>query len=270
MSTADRAVFRARPDVIGHRGLGKGTVDGHVENTPGSVAAAAACGVDWVEVDATRTADDVLVAHHNPAMLDSSGMPDDAFLVELASGDLARAGVQRLDDVLAALPVEVGVDLDLKPVLEDALRPVDAGVAGLLLPLLRRESGRRRMLVTSFDPAGLLWLREQVPGLALGLLSWLDFPLRIAVPTAAHLGFDVVGLHHRSFASNPVEPGPVHRSVARNVEVAHAAGLEVLAWCPGEPEVGALVAAGVDAVVVNDVPRLLAAVRRSRRSRRIG
>jgi hypothetical protein len=35
----------------------------------------------------------------------------------------------------------------------------------------------------------------------------------------------------------------------------------VLAWCPGESEIGALVGAGVDAVTVNDVPRMLPLVR---------
>jgi glycerophosphoryl diester phosphodiesterase len=43
--------------------------------------------------------------------------------------------------------------------------------------------------------------------------------------------------------------------------VAHEAGLEVLAWCPAAHEVADLVAAGVDAVCVNDVPRLLPIVR---------
>jgi len=247
-------VANGRPDVIGHRGLGKGEVDGHPENSAAAALAAAAAGVDWVELDATRTADDQVVAHHNPTTL--SG----AFLVDATAATVE--GIAPLADVLDALPTGVGLDLDLKPVLEDALRPVGEGIAGLVLPLLRRELARRRVLVTSFDPASLGWLRAQLPGLPLGLLTWLDFPLRIAVPTAAHLGLDVVGLHHRSFAANDLEPGPVHRPVARNVEVAHQAGLEVLAWCPDEPDLGPLLDAGIDAVVVNDVPRLVPLVHR--------
>jgi glycerophosphoryl diester phosphodiesterase len=258
MSTARAPVFgraaNGRPDVVGHRGLGKGEVDGHLENTAASALAAAAAGVDWVELDATRTADDTVVTHHNPTT------PAGEFLVDAVGASLA--GVAALGDVLDALPDGVGLDLDLKPVLEDALRPVGDGIAGLVLPLLRRELSRRRVLVTSFDPASLGWLRDRLPRLPLGLLTWLDFPLRIAVPTAAHLGLDVVGLHHRSFAANDLEPGPVHRSVARNVEVAHQAGLEVLAWCPDEPDLEPLLAAGVDAVVVNDVPRMVPVLRR--------
>jgi glycerophosphoryl diester phosphodiesterase len=195
------------------------------------------------------------VVHHNPATADGR------FLVDRTAAELASAGIATLDEVLEALPAEVPIDFDLKPVLEDATGPVDATTAGLLLPVLRHELTLRRLLLTSFDVAALGWLRDELPGLPCGLLTWLDFPLRIGVPMAARFGAAVVGLHYRSFAANPVEPGPVHRDLATNLAVAHDAGLEVLAWCPGESEVGALVAAGVDAVTVNDVPRMLPLVR---------
>jgi glycerophosphoryl diester phosphodiesterase len=254
MSAADR-LFAARPDVLGHRGLGKGVVDGHVENTIGSLTAALAAGVDWVELDVSRSSDDVLVVHHNPATADGR------FLVDRTAAELASAGIATLDAVLEAMPANIAIDFDLKPVLEDATGQVGATTAGLLLPVLRRQLARRRLLVTTFDVTALGWLRDELPGLPCGLLTWLDFPLRIAVPMAARFGAAVVGLHYRSFAANPVEPGPVHRDLATNMSVAHDAGLEVLAWCPGESEIGALVAAGVDAVTVNDVPRMLPLVR---------
>jgi glycerophosphoryl diester phosphodiesterase len=255
MSVADHCAFAHRPDVLGHRGLGKGVVDGHVENTIGSLTAALAAGVDWVELDVSRSSDDVLVVHHNPATADGR------FLVDRTAAELVTAGIATLDEVLDALPADVAIDFDLKPVLEDATGPVEATTAGLLLPVLRRELPRRRLLLTTFDVAALGWLGDELPGLPCGLLTWLDFPLRIAVPMAARFGAAVVGLHYRSFAANPVEPGPVHRDLATNMSVAHDAGLEVLAWCPGESEIGALVAAGVDAVTVNDVPRMLPLVR---------
>ena len=64
MSTADRQLFVGRPAVLGHRGLGKGTVEGLDENTVPSLLAAVALGVDWVELDVARSADGVLVVHH--------------------------------------------------------------------------------------------------------------------------------------------------------------------------------------------------------------
>lgn len=253
MTTTDRPVFTTAPAVVGHRGFGKGVVDGHAENTLESLLAAVVAGVDWVELDVSRSADGVLVVHHDPAT------PDGHFLVDRTAADLAAHGVPRLDDVLDALPVDVALDIDIKPVLEDAVTGPDT--VELVLPVLGRECRRRRMLVTSFDVTALQRVRESVPRVPIGLLTWLDFPLRIAVPMAARLGADVVGLHHRSFAANAVEPGPVHRGAARSIEVAHQAGLEVLAWCPGAEEIPALVDAGVDGLVLNDVPRLLPLVR---------
>lgn len=255
MSTAEHPVFTTRPAVVGHRGLGKGTVDGHLENSLASLLAAAEAGVDWVELDVTRAADGVLVVHHNPATEDGS------FLVGRTSAELRSAGIATLDEVLDALPPDVGVDFDVKSVLEDSTMSLDASAGGHLLPVLRREQGRRPMLVTSFDVSVLQWLRVQLPGLACGLLTWIDFPLRIAVPMAAHLGMSVVGLHHGSFGPNRIEHGPVHHEPAQSIEVAHAAGLEVLAWCPTGDELDVLLAAGVDAVCLNDVPRGLAQVR---------
>jgi len=255
MSTADRPVFTPRPAVLGHRGLGKGSVDGLSENTLPSLLAAAASGVDWIELDVSRSSDGVLVVHHNPAIGDGD------FLVDRSAGQLAAQGVPTLAEVLDALPVEVGVDLDVKTVLEDAPGGWGAGTVAMVAPVLAAEARRRPVLATSFDVAALLWLREQVPGLALGLIFWVDFPLRMAVTAAAHLHLDVVALHHGSFGPNRVEGGPVHRSPARSVEVAHDAGLEVMAWCPGPDAVGPLVAAGVDAVCVNDVPVMLPLVR---------
>lgn len=255
MSTADRQVFTTRPSVVGHRGLGKGVVDGHVENSLSSLLQAVSLGVDWVELDVTRTKDDVLVVHHNPVA------DAEEFLVEQTADQLASHGFSTLEEVFDALPPDVPVDLDLKSVLEDAPGGWGSGTVALVLPLLAREVRRRQVLTTSFDVAALLWLREQVPDLALGLISWVDFPLRMAVTAAAHLDVDVVALHHGSFGPNRVEYGPVHRSAAYSVEVAHDAGLEVLTWCPDQEAVGPLIEAGVDAVCVNDVPTMLPLVR---------
>jgi glycerophosphoryl diester phosphodiesterase len=255
MRTTDAAVFTGRPSLVGHRGLGRGEVDGHRENSVGSMLAALDAGVDWLEVDLTRTADDSLVAHHNPAL------PDGRFLVETTRSEAEAAGVVGLDELLDALPPGTPVDLDVKSVLEDALDPTVGRTAALLAPVLEREAGRRALLVTSFDPAALLLLRERVPAPAYGLISWVDFPLRHAVATAAGLGLGVVAVHLGSFGPNRIEPGPVHRPAGHAIAVAHDAGLEVMAWCPEPDAAAVLAAAGVDALVLNDVPSAVPAAR---------
>jgi glycerophosphoryl diester phosphodiesterase len=96
-----------------------------------------------------------------------------------------------------------------------------------------------------------------VPEVSRGWLSWLSFPLRKAIPAAVHLGLDVVSVHWKSFAANTTDPAPHHRGTAYSVDIAHQAGLQVIAWSPAV-ELGAeLLAAGVDALIVDDVPGAL-------------
>ena len=154
-------------------------------------------------------------------------------------------------DLFEALPPEVGIDVDLKSSLEDAVLPRERTTAALVADLVR-DAGRPA-LVTSFDPGALLVVRERAPQVPIGLLTWLRFPLRKAIPAAVHLGCDVVAPHVQSFPVGERRGDPLERPVAESVRVAHAAGLQVAAWCPGEPEAQELAAAGVDCLVVDDV-----------------
>jgi glycerophosphoryl diester phosphodiesterase len=235
-------VFADPPVLCGHRGSGRGVVDGERENTLGSFRAAVAAGLRWVEVDARITADDVLVASHDPML------EDGRFIAELPAAEL---DLMRVADLLADLPPEIAVDIDVKTSLEDALRPRERTTAALVADLVARES--RRLLVTSFDPAALQIVSERVPDVPLGLLTWIRFPLRKAIAAAAHLGVDVVAPH---VASWPRPPLAGERDAATAVRVAHEAGLEVVAWCPQRDDAEALVAAGVDCMVIDDVPAM--------------
>jgi glycerophosphoryl diester phosphodiesterase len=231
-------VFSDVPVLCGHRGSGRGPG----ENTLASVRAAVAAGLPWVEVDARLTADDDLVACHEPIL------PDGRFVAELPA---AETGLLRIADLLEDLPGEIGVDIDLKSSLEDAQRPRDRTTAALAADLLATH--RRPLLLSSFDPAALLIVRERAPQLALGLLTWIRFPLRKAIPAAAHLDVQVIAPHVESFGLRQDAPHPGERAIADSVSVAHAAGLQVMAWCPLLAERDLLVAAGVDCLVIDDV-----------------
>jgi glycerophosphoryl diester phosphodiesterase len=52
--------------LCGHRGSGRGEVNGQRENTLGSFLAAVDLGVRWVEMDARLNADGELVCFHDP------------------------------------------------------------------------------------------------------------------------------------------------------------------------------------------------------------
>ena len=244
-------VFDEPPVVVGHRGLGKGMVEGHAENTLDSILGAARLA-SWVEFDVRRTADDVLVLGHQPALAD--GTP-----LAAASADVAvAAGHPLIDEVLAQLPAQIGVILDLKSALEDALRPMDRTTAALVAPLVANAALDRQLLVTSFDPAALHLLARAAPGVSRGLITWLWFPVGIAVAAAAGSGVEVLSVHVGSLHPNSIEPESQHPGAVRVVEVAHAAGLEVLAWCPDADQARTLLDAGVDAICVNDLPMMSA------------
>jgi glycerophosphoryl diester phosphodiesterase len=225
-------VFLDTPALCGHRGGGAG----EGENTLPSFRAAVAAGLPWVEVDVRLSADGVLVAHHDPVLADGR------FVADVAAED---ARLLRIDELLDDLPAHVGVDFDLKSALEDALRPAAATTAARLAERAAQESGRRRVLVTSFDAGALLTVRERAPEVPLGLLTMDAFPLRHAVPAAAHLGVAVLAPQLGALRAEP--------ALAHCVTVAHAAGLQVAAWCPRPVDAEELVAADVDCLIVDDV-----------------
>jgi glycerophosphoryl diester phosphodiesterase len=240
--------FTGVPVLCGHRGCGAGVVDGHRENTLASFQAAVDAGLDWVEVDARVTADRVLVASHDPVVADGR------FIAELSAAETDALGLLRIADLLEALAPGVGVDVDVKTSLEDALRPRAETTAALAADLLAPAGEIRRLLVTSFDPAALLIVRERAPELAVGLITWTRFPLRKAIPAAVHLGADVVVAHVASFGFAPRDAPTFGRSASRTVQVAHEAGLQVAAWCPLASEMEDCVAAGIDCLIVDAVP----------------
>jgi glycerophosphoryl diester phosphodiesterase len=244
-ASATDAVFADAPVLCGHRGSGKGVVDGQRENTLGSFRAAVAAGLPWVEVDARRTADAVLVAGHDPVV------DDGRFIADLTGAETDALGLMRVADLFADLPERIAVDVDLKTSLEDALRPAEQTTAALVADLAARERARRRLLVTSFDPAALLIVRGRTPGVPIGLIAWTRFPLREAIPAAVHLGADVVVANVESFPLGDPARARVERTASHSVAVAHAAGVQVAAWCPPPEQADLLLAAGVDCLVVD-------------------
>lgn len=246
-------VFTEPPALIGHRGFGKNADGRPVENTVESVVAAVEAGVDWVEIDVRRTSADELVVLHDPAWSDGT------LVVEHDAAPLHDLGIVGLDEVLEALPPSVGIDIEVKPGAEDALVPADRTPAALLCPTLERELGRRPVLVTSFDPPTLTLVRERVPDVPLGYITWLTFPFDIAVASAAQLGVQVLMAHTVTYE----EPKLASRRRPDDViAIAHKAGLELGVWAPTAEQVAQYVDMGLDAITVDDVPGALAALGR--------
>jgi glycerophosphoryl diester phosphodiesterase len=257
-------LFAGPPVLCGHRGMGVGTVLGHVENTLGSFLAAGALGLPWVEADVRVTADDVLVCGHDPVV------EDGRFVIDLTAGETDPLGLLRFTDLLDGLPAELGLDVEVKSSLEDALRPRERTTGALIGRALAGREASRPLLVTSFDATALTIVREHAD-VPTGLLTWMRFPLRKAIPAAVHLGAAAVLPHFSSFGVGPA-PARIERTAAEYVAVAHDAGLEVATWAPSPEEAEPLVAAGVDCLIVDHadertwVPRRRLLQRRPRRS----
>jgi glycerophosphoryl diester phosphodiesterase len=246
-------LFDELPTVIGHRGYGQGVVAGHPENTLASYEQAVSAGLKWVETDVRRTCDDALVVHHHPTT------PDGRFVADQTAAEVRAQGLIPFAELLEALPTDVGVNVDVKSCTEDATRGRESTTGALTAAVVAREARRRPLIVTSFDVSVLLMTRDAAPDVPLGLLAWLYFPLRKAIPAARHLGLRLVSAHSRSFEANDIDPAPVHRDAAYSVRLAHEAGLDVVAWCPAVDWALKLAAAGVDGLIVNDVPGVQAA-----------
>jgi glycerophosphoryl diester phosphodiesterase len=231
------AVFADPPVLCGHRGSGRGVR----ENTLESFLAAVSAGLMWVEVDARANADGMLVAHHDPQIAGGG------WVSELSSSETDALGLMRVEELFDALPDSIGVDVDVKSSLEDAVRPRGETTAWLVVEMVSRVHGDRRVLVSSFDPAALLTVRRALPSVPLGWLTWSRFPLRKAIAATAQLGFEVVAPHASSFFL------PNERPAGECVRVAHQAGMQVLAWNASLEERDPLLAAGIDCLVIDDV-----------------
>src|SRR5947207_10252533 len=104
-------IFDPKPAIIGHRGFGAGEQDGYRENTVESYLAAVAHGLTWIEMDVQRSRDGQLVLRHNPVT------ENDEFIVSLDAPELAASGVPLFEDVMAALPPAVAVNIDVKTII---------------------------------------------------------------------------------------------------------------------------------------------------------
>ena len=250
-----KEVFSRPATLVGHRGLGAGVVDGHLENTMSSYRAAFEAGLDWLEVDVQRTADDHVVIAHDALL------PDGRFLARAKVQDAVAAGLMTVEDLLEALPDSVSLAFDLKSSFYDAGRSVTGTTAALLAQVCQRGLGSRQALVLSFDPAALRQVRDTLPSMALGLLTWKHFPVGHAVAAAAHLDVDVLAMHAGSLWPSPSHPSAGVPDLDSIVDQVHTSNRQLLVWCPSQRRARALARAGVDAMVVDEVPRQVAALR---------
>jgi len=146
------------PLVIGHRGFAAC----YPENTVAGVRAAIVAGADGVEVDIRPCRDGTWVCHHNRTR---DGEP----IVAWQFDRLTRAGVSSFGDVIAALPAERWLFVEIKPLAALAL---DCSLSALIDLLHARPTATR---VISSSLQVLATIAAEVPKIP---TSWVfaDFP----------------------------------------------------------------------------------------------
>ena len=223
----------SQPIVIAHRGASAAFPENTVEAFHGALAA----GADWVELDARRTADGALVVHHDAVLADGR------VIVELARDELP-ASVPTLAEALDACQ-GMGVNIEIKNNAPDHdFDPTEIVAAGVVA-LLEERGARDEVLISSFNPATLLHLRNAAPHLDTALL---------VVEPADDVVEELVADGHEALH-------PYDWFVdADLVDRCHAAGLKVNVWTVDDPaRMQELLSHGVDGLCTNvpDIARAL-------------
>jgi len=213
------------PIVIAHRGASAT----HPENTIEAFRAAAAVGADWVELDVRRTADGALVVHHD------AHLPDGRAIVELPAEALPMS-VPTLEAALDAC-AGMGVNIEIKNNPPDPDLDPDEYVAEATIDLLHHRDGRDEVLISSFNPATLVRVRERAGHLPTALLVVDPQPDTVEV---------LLEVGHTA-----LHPYDLFVDVAL-VDRCHEHGIAVNVWTVDDPaRMRELLAQGVDGICTN-------------------
>jgi glycerophosphoryl diester phosphodiesterase len=220
--------------VLGHRGAPRAAP----ENTLAAFAAARAEGADGVELDVHRSADGVLVVHHDAAAPGLGILAHHDFAVIRSR----LPAVPTLDEVLD----ESGgmlVNVEIKNSPHDADFDPDDRAAAAVVETVRRRGGHDSVLVSSFHLPTIDRVHEVDDRIATGYLVVVD-PLPIAALEIAH------ERGHRAVHPHLAALG--ERFAPAAVERAHELGMELNVWTVNDiGEIVRLARTGVDAIITD-------------------
>jgi glycerophosphoryl diester phosphodiesterase len=214
----------------------RGDPVGHRENTLEAFESARALGADMIELDCKLTRDGHVAVLHDNTLTRLWGVPKPVRQLDWDQVRAIKAGGYRIPDlaeVLATVPLPVMVDVSGVEVLEGALAVAQAA-----------NATDRCVFAGATD--ALVRLRQVFPAARIAL-TWDNRRL----PGAELLE-----------ATRPEWFNPFHGLVTpRTVERMHAARLAVSVWTVDHlSDIRRVLNAGVDAVISNQIARLVAAV----------
>ena len=245
------------PLVIAHRGASRDAP----ENTPAAFEAAIALGADAVELDVRRTADGMLVVHHNASR---RGVPL-SLLTYAQLVRLSRHEPPLFETVLDQCAGRIALDIEVK----------EPGFEAEVIEAASRRFGREHVLYTSFEEPVISEIKRLDPGARCGLLLG---PGRLRSRTqryeglpfdlAERCGADLLAVHqwlaplrHRS--RRPPGTGLLAEAQAR--------GFPMMVWTVDGPQrLRAYLADGRVTAIITDLPGLAVEIRRELQSRATG
>jgi glycerophosphoryl diester phosphodiesterase len=219
-----------RPLVLGHRGASAAAP----ENTLAAFERARELGADGVELDVRRTADDVLVVHHDPEV-DGFGVIARASFADLRAQHPSVATLAEALDACAGMLVNAEIKcLPWEPDPDTDGRVARATVDAIV-------ATGTNAVISSFDLDAVDRVRSFGAGIETG---WLTHGQEVdaAARRAAEHGHEWVNPDFRAALT----------AGADGIAAAHRAGVRVSVWTVDDPEEArALAAAGVDIIITN-------------------
>jgi glycerophosphoryl diester phosphodiesterase len=217
--------------ILGHRGASARAP----ENTLAAFDLARRMGADGVELDARRTADDVLVVHHDPHVGDFGLLREQPFAALRAAHPAVPTLAEALD-ACAGMIVNVEIKcLPWEPDTDDADRTVVHAVADLI-----RETGTDA-IVSSFDLGAVDACHAYASEI---VTAWLTsgqdlVPAGMRASKCGHQW-----LHPDRLSALRASPAAIER--------VHRLGLKIDVWTVDDPhEARELVDNGVDGICTN-------------------
>jgi glycerophosphoryl diester phosphodiesterase len=221
------------PLIVAHRGACRV----ERENTVAAFEAAVQLGADMVELDVRRSADGVLVIHHDPGLPGLGPVSD----VPWASFPTYVPTLTAALDACGDLPVNVEIKNDPdEPGFDATGSLVEATIDCLV------ARGASPFLISSFNQDVVQRVRELAPQLRTGFLYTASVSPRRIIQRCKDQGHVAIHPHHRTLTRS-------------TVEYASEQGLEVNVWTVDDPSrLRTLASWGVTAVITNvpDVARL--------------
>lgn len=198
--------------------------------------AARDAGADGVEFDVRRSADEVLILHHD------AHLADGRLICDVRSSDLPTSIPTLGEALLGTAGLFVNIEIKNSP--REAGHDPDHGMSVAIAGLIAGMEAHARTIVSSFELESVLPIRSIDPTISLAWLTWGQADPATLIGRAADHGLQAINPHDRQ----------VDRAF---VERAHGRGLGVYVWTVDSIErARELADYGVDGIITND-PRSL-------------